>query len=614
MRRYAEATSLNRRRQRSEEDDVEIDSDYRNSRPRLTRDAYHDDDEYEDGGDNHRHNHRVSPGTSVAGESSTPTHYRSHRAEVSRTEDVISPAPSPSRSRSEDGSSYHDERGEDDDSRVVDDDASLQLEEFPNLLPLLESGVSCETSIDIDSVYLWSKDVIHILSVVPDTATFMYPSLLRRDSGTSSSRFRVNLAGVRVQRSFIRDYKVGNAPLSWFPNIEIGSVNVGSYHPHELKLNMYYLGIGMFSKTNYFTYPMMAVVNRAFNMALDFSQSCEKLGLSPRDILSRATRTRRSAHSDITSFERLDKVETPSGNGRKSNGMKSHMNRIPLSSAKVLFQYFMASLLVISELDFHDVVRRDMKFFLTDSCFTGVYTTSDGKEPYTLESMIDFARDLRTYCCFTLQAANLKHITNDPTFTVSGLAPMDGVDYARAVSRLANHCISTFVSGHYCYQTSSIATRKAVAFFVDVGIEIKPKTDDEGGTKFSFLLLKDEAALAVHESIRYVLTHDPARYMHGISCCTSPLLQRSDPPLHLITPFLLYGTRNSWFTTFLKNLIKSEAETTVMMTMTTTMTKMCPSLITRMNNPTFLRWTSQNSRKTRTIVPLAHRLNLVTWP
>jgi len=172
------------------------------------------------------------------------------------------------------------------------------------------------------------------------------------------------------------------------------------------------------------------------------------------------------------------------------------MNRIPLSSAKVLFQYFMASLLVISELVLHDA-DEDMTFFITDSCFTGVCVTSDGKEPYTLE---------KTYCCFTLQATNLKHITNNPIYTVSGLAPMDGVDYPRAVSRNANHCIQSFVSGHYCYHTSSIATRKAVAFFVDVGIEIKPKTDDEGGKKFSFLLLKDKAALAVHESIRYVLT------------------------------------------------------------------------------------------------------------
>jgi len=63
---------------------------------------------------------------------------------------------------------------------------------------------------------------------------------------------------------------------------------------------------------------MMAVVNRAFNMALDFSHSCEKLGLSPQHILARAMATRCSAHSDIMSFERLDKVETPSGNGKKA--------------------------------------------------------------------------------------------------------------------------------------------------------------------------------------------------------------------------------------------------------------------------------------------------------
>jgi hypothetical protein len=477
-------------------------TDQRRSPQSETRRRPSNDSNHRDGGPNIRRRLSaesvvLSPNTRSDDYDHPPSHFRSQLLEEGDDNHLVHEIPNDHGHLHQGASrSSHAVGGADE----ADGDDILQ---FPSLVSLVRppDDTSFSTASDIDSLYVCTQYINCLLDTVNPESSFRYSSLLLRTSSTSTSRFRAALTSMDVRRSTVRGYKVYNAPLSWFPNIQLGSITTEG---QTLVLNMYYLGVTNFSKTNYFTNPMLSVVMLAFNIARNFRYSCDFLGLD-YDLFCTQNNVVIDELVDDSILRRCDALETASGGKRneKSN-VKPHQCQMNMGLCRNLFQYFIASLKIIAGACNLD--EEHHSFFLNRNRAGFPDVKENASLPYSLEGMSSFAADLLRCSCFTMQSAGMKHTTrcSGENFTFEHPEEQEitltTCSFEEMQDRVLSNCnenISTFVNRHFILEKLH-ESRDKVFVFVDVGIEISPVDPDD----VSFVIDLDQGSSALSQALR----------------------------------------------------------------------------------------------------------------
>ena len=235
---------------------------------------------------------------------------------------------------------------------------------------------------DIDSLYTFNRNLSGIVDACGIKALWTMPSILRRESADTGSRFCVNY-DLCANKPFIRRGTAKTVPLNWFPNVKIATVQIGYPFCRELHIQLYFLGVEGFTSSSYFTTLQLGVINAMFNFAVLFLVNGD---------------TDRSVKRELSRFYNL---ETLTGSRSWTGSRQPASNFLSPMAMKAIAEQAEVALDLIVDDD--PLVSQ-----LTDPFINGVQPENKRAKTLDKDEMLKFAKRLHKAKCFTASLAGCK--------------------------------------------------------------------------------------------------------------------------------------------------------------------------------------------------------------
>ena len=237
---------------------------------------------------------------------------------------------------------------------------------------------------DIDSVYTFDQSLSRLVDACGVNSCWTMPSILRRESADTGSRFCVN-SDLCENKPFLRSGTTKTVPLNWFPNVKIATIHLGDPFRCEMHVQLYFLGVEGFAANAYFSTQQLGVINAMFNFAATV-------------LVNDVTGTDFSIRRE---FRRFYNLETLTGSRSWTGSRKTAQNYLSAKAMKALAEKAVDVLALIAE-------DSDQIPNFEDPFLNGVQPEDKRNKTLDRREMVKFAKRLQNAMCYTASLAGCK--------------------------------------------------------------------------------------------------------------------------------------------------------------------------------------------------------------
>ena len=235
---------------------------------------------------------------------------------------------------------------------------------------------------DIDSVYTFENTLASIVDLCGKKTRWVMPSITRRESADTGSRFCVN-ADLCETKPFLRGGVAKTVPLNWFPNIKLAIAKIGHPFHCDMHVQMYFLGVEGFSSNSYFNNHQLGVVNAMFNLAIVYLINGQDTDFSVKREL-----------------QRFYNLETLAGSKEWRGSRKAWPNSLSPKAMKALAEKSIETL--------QQIASDDEEIDFENPYWNGIRPEDKRTKTLDRDLMVECAQQLSKNVCFTASMAGCK--------------------------------------------------------------------------------------------------------------------------------------------------------------------------------------------------------------